>query len=313
VRGQARAYTVTAADASAVDQAGTFAYSIDWGDGSGVQMASGPASLTLGHVFPASGSVVVRVTVADKDGGVSPAATQAVAISAAAMQGDTLVVGGTTGADAIQVAPSGTGGAVAVTINGASLGVFQPTGRIVVYAQSGDDTVTLQRTKTRGHSTYVVVPALLFGGAGDDTLDARGSSAGNVLAGGDGADTLLGGGGRDLLLGGAGADVLRAGSGDDILVGGATDFDSDLEALTALIAEWGRTDLSYQARIDHLTGATGGGANGADLLTAATVHDDAATDQLYGEGGQDWFLYTANGAWVDDVRDQRKKEQATPI
>ena len=219
------------------------------------------------------------------------------------MQGETLVIGGTTSADTILIAPEGT--ALSATINGVSFTGLNPTGWILVYAQEGDDIVRLQSLKVKGSTTWITIPAVLLGGGGSDTVDARGSIASSVLAGGDGVDNLLGGNGQDILLGGLGADVLRGGGDDDILIGGTTDFDDDLAALNALAAEWGRTDLGYQERIDHLTGVAGGGLNGAYLLTGGTIHDDAAADQLYGEDGRDWFLFSTGDLLNDDKRNER--------
>src|SRR5262249_50143847 len=138
---------------------------------------------------------------------------------------------------------------------------------------------------------------------GKDTLDASGSSANNVLQGGAGSDNLKAGSGRDLLVGGTGADVLQGTSGDDILVGGTTDYDSNLAALNAVMAEWGRTDAAYQARVNHLNGTLGGGQSGGLLLTAGTVHDDAASDTLSGGAGMDWFFALLSGTNKDVIKD----------
>ena len=303
VRGQARRFTFTANDVSTIDQSGSFTYSINWGDGSAVQQVSGTASVAVDHVFTASGTFTVQATATDKDGGTSALVSRSITLSALEMQGETLVIGGTTSADTILIAPEGT--ALSATINGVSFSGLNPTGRILVYAQNGDDVVRLQSLKVKGSTTWITIPAVLFGGGGNDTLDTRGSIASSVLVGGVGVDSLLGGNGQDLLLGGLGVDVLRGGGDDDILIGGTTDFDEDLTALTALAAEWGRTDLGYQERIDHLTGVTSGGLNGAYLLTGGTIHDDAAADQLYGEDGRDWFLFSTGDLLNDDKRNER--------
>ena len=58
----------------------------------------------------------------------------------------------------------------------------------------------------------------------------------------------------------------------------------------ALMKEWGRTDISYAARISDLQ--NGGGLNGSFVLnnTTLSVHS-GATDQLFnGSKGSDWFL-----------------------
>lgn len=143
----------------------------------------------------------------------------------------------------------------------------------------------------------------IAGGDGDDFL--MGNAANNVIVGGagediilgwSGSDTLSGGGGRDFVIGGTGADVIHGNATEDMLVaatiayGNETTSVLDRTAVDALMAEWRRTDISYAARIAHLTGTTGGGLNGAYVLNASTVFDDPETDHLFGDAGQDWFL-----------------------
>src|SRR5262249_7114275 len=101
VRGQPRTFTFTAADVSPVDQAGTFTYSINWGDGSAAQTVQGPASVNVDHVFTGSGTFAVTVTATDKDGGQSSPASGSIQIRAVEMQGNTLAVGGTLSGDSI--------------------------------------------------------------------------------------------------------------------------------------------------------------------------------------------------------------------
>ena len=266
---------------------------------------TGGASVQADHVFTRNGTYTVVATATEQGQGSKRTAASAVAIKAVEMQGTTLAVGGTVGGDTIVVTPTDTNGNLTVTINGVSQGTFRPT-EILVYGQAGADTIQLQSRRDRGTTTYVIVSAILFGGDGGDTVDARGSSAANALLGGDGADVLWGGSGRDLLLGGLGADVLHGGDGDDLLIGGTTDFDADLPALRALLAEWARPDANYLGRIAHLVGSPGG-LNGDYRLTLDTAADDGAADQLYGEGGQDWFF-----AWPGDtVKDNKKDEVVT--
>jgi Ca2+-binding RTX toxin-like protein len=129
---------------------------------------------------------------------------------------------------------------------------------------------------------------VLIGNAGTDVLSG-GPGGNDVLVGGAGNDTLTGGPGRSILIGGAGADTLTGGAGEDVLIGGTTSYDASVAQLQGLMAEWKRTDLAYQQRIDHLTGKTAGGLNGSAQLTAKTVKDDATTDALTGGDGLDWF------------------------
>src|SRR5207247_5976243 len=101
------------------------------------------------------------------------------------------------------------------------------------------------------------------------------------------------------LIGGAGGDTLHGNGGDDLVIGNFTDFDANLTALDALMAEWGRTDADITTRVNHLNGSAGGALNGGYFLNNRTVHDDAALDQLYGEAGNDWFFYPASGRHED--------------
>src|SRR5262249_4229325 len=122
----------------------------NFGDGTG---DFGPTAavqgtvITAAHVFIASGTYTVTLTVQDDDSGVT-VVTQQVTVTAAALQDDPrnpgqtmLVVGGTTADDTIVITPVGNTGAVTVTLNGVSLGDFAPTSRLVVYAQDGNDDV----------------------------------------------------------------------------------------------------------------------------------------------------------------------------
>jgi Ca2+-binding RTX toxin-like protein len=306
-----------------VDQAAGFTFAIAWGDGT-TQTVTAPSGTTVSHTFTATGAYKVQVTAKDKDGGTSAAVTQTDTITAVALETDptdpsktALFVGGTTGADTITVKPADANGTLDVKIGTTDLGNYKPTGHLIVYGQAGDDTIKLQTATVNGKTVYVTAPAFLFGDDGNDTLNTQGSTANNVLEGGAGNDTLQGGGGRDLLVGGLGADVLHGGDGDDILIGGTTDHDSNLAALNAVMAEWGRTDADYTTRVNHLNGTLSGGLNGSTLLKAGTgggtVHDDAAIDTLFGEGGADWFFALLSGTNKDTVKDQATGEMVTGL
>jgi Ca2+-binding RTX toxin-like protein len=138
----------------------------------------------------------------------------------------------------------------------------------------------------------------VVGGSSNDILIGDGNNnqlignAGNdILVGNDGNDTLSGGDGNDILIGGNGADSLDGGNGSDLLIAGRTSYDNSLADLSALMAEWGRTDVSYATRIAHLNGTLGGGRNGSRVLNATTVFDDGgAVDTLTGDAGLDWFI-----------------------
>ena len=66
-------FIAAATDPSPVDQAAGFAYSINWGDGSPIQLIGATAGngngVTLSHVFPAAGTYSVTLLATDKDHG----------------------------------------------------------------------------------------------------------------------------------------------------------------------------------------------------------------------------------------------------
>jgi hypothetical protein len=65
-----------------------------------------------------------------------------------------------------------------------------------------------------------------------------------------------------------------------------TAYDRNRTALEAIMAEWGRTDLSYEARVHDLLHGSGG----VPALNASTVFDDGAADVLAGGKGRDLFF-----------------------
>ncbi len=138
---------------------------------------------------------------------------------------------------------------------------------------------------------------LLDGGPGDDTLLGMGGN--NILLGGTGNDQLQGGNGRDILIGGAGADILTGGAGEDILIGGTTTFDTQYDVLHAFLSAWTDPNLNYDKRVAKLRGPGVTVGQQTYKLDAASVLDDAASDQLFGGADLDWFWATKNGVAKD--------------
>jgi Ca2+-binding RTX toxin-like protein len=130
-----------------------------------------------------------------------------------------------------------------------------------------------------------------------DITNVTGSAGNDVLVGDAAGNILWGGAGRDLLIGGLGADVLDGGAGEDILVAGATAYDLDPAALAALMAEWGRTDLPYAGRVEHLL--NGGGLNGTTRLDLTHYVQDAGQNTLTGGADLDLFY----GSSLRDAND----------
>jgi uncharacterized delta-60 repeat protein len=213
-----------------------------------------------------------------------------------------LVVNGTSGNDTISIKVA-SGGGVEVVVNGVSRGVYNPTGRIIVFGYAGDDNVQVDGA--------VPNECWLYGDDGADTLNL--GNGGGIAVGGSGNDTLTGGSGRDILIGGAGSDRIVGNPGEDILISAITSYDDRFakavneDALFSIFKEWKRTDLAYIDRVHHLEGTTAvggttsgtrGGYNdvaGGFWLNDSTIADDSgAVDQidiLTGSSGEDWYVY----------------------
>jgi hypothetical protein len=115
VRGESGLYTFFANDVSAADQAAGFNFLIDWnGDNVIDQTVAGASGIQVAHVFTDAGTANVRVTVTDRNGGVSPTVQSTVKIADWDLRLDpadssktNLVWGGTNGLDAFGFAPGG--------------------------------------------------------------------------------------------------------------------------------------------------------------------------------------------------------------
>jgi hypothetical protein len=210
----------------------------------------------------------------------------------------TLFVGGTNADDKINIQvqpqPSGSDRAsVQIQTNGVPVDfksgwITPPSGsivQVVAYGLDGNDTITVQDEKPG-------VTALLFGGNGNDTLNAgHGPTA---LVGGAGNDVLNGGDGPSILIGGPGPDTLKAGKGNTLLIGGSTAFDdptpANLAALDQILNAW----------------SSGGGTAASSFLNRSTIHDDGSADAVTGGDGTDWFL-------VNLTQDSVKKKKAGDV
>ena len=172
-----------------------------------VSIAFGDGSVLSGsdatHAYTETGTYQATLTVVDTAGNTTEIHRD-VPITETAMQVDpadpartALAIGGSSGDDRITIhrAPFHYGDVRAW--NGwRSLGTFDPTGRLLIYGQAGDDRLTV--------GPLMTLPSWLFGGEGDDRL--TGGLGDDVLDGGPGDDRLDGSFGRDLLIGGTGND-----------------------------------------------------------------------------------------------------------
>jgi Ca2+-binding RTX toxin-like protein len=279
VRGQPRQFTFVATDPSSADQGAGFTFFVNWGDGSTEQL-NGPSGSVWEHTFTGAGSFVIQVAAKDKDGGIGATASHTVAISAIALQGDTLVIGGTDANDIILVHPGGGRDGIKVHLNGA-VQTFTDVERVVVFGQDGNDLIQVTES--------VTVPTELYGGDGNDILNGGGGPS--MIMRGAGNDVIVGGKGRNLLIGGLGSDILTGLGGDDILI--ADDFmrgsrlNSQQETARNLLNYWNGSG-TYANRVAGLK----------DDLVPLIFNDDA-TDLLLGGSGLDWFLADLTGSKKD--------------
>jgi hypothetical protein len=294
----------TALRGTAVTFAGTFAdagtadgETITWnyGDGTSQSFASTAANaLTPTHTYAGAGTYTATMTVTDS-GGLSSISTQTVSVVGAELEADpfsagktALIVTGTTSSDSIKFY-SESGGRVKVTLDGALVGVFAPTGHIIAEGMgSGNDTISV--------ASAIKLPTVIYGNAGADSLYGGGGN--NILIAGTGNDSLYAGAGADILVGGNGKDVLNGGAGNDLLVGGNWPFAGSQSDLAAIDAQWTRTDESFATIVHQLRGVQSGSLAGSDLVSTSNVTNTNGEFLICGSG-RDWLL-PVGGDIVED-------------
>lgn len=215
-----------------------------------------------------------------------------------ALVNGTLTVNGTAGDDTVRahIAALTPGGArvLRIRVNDYYRGFpARQVGRVIVNAVGGDDTVCL---------TPLAVPALVYGGDGDDTL--VGGTAGDRLEGGQGNDVLVGDGGNDSLRGGAEDDSLSGDAGNDLLDGGlgadevhggtGVDWiDYTSRAAPLVISLDGNPTSGEAGELDELYDDIEivNGGTGDDVITGSwannTLYGNVGNDRLFGAGGND--------------------------
>lgn len=218
---------------------------------------------------------------------------------------DDLVVQGTSAIDVVYIWSGGSNNQVYVWMNEVQYGSFMLPANGTVTVRGGDGNDQIFATDARfpisifgegGHDLITGGSAgdmldggdgvdrlwanagndLVLGGDGDDCLYGR--EGDDVLVGGNGNDCLDGDIGRDVMIGGAGKDYVKGGSGEDLLIGGLTDYDNDTQALAAIQTVWIGTGSPTVRRNQLATGTN----SGVRLAWGETIHDDGASDVLWG-------------------------------
>jgi len=180
---------------------------------------SNSGSLTL-SATSTSGSAAATSIIS-----LSPTERLATKIADPTLAGKTsLLIQGSSGNDSISVTRSGS--SFIVSINGVSSTIAGVTGRILVYALSGNDTVD---------TTLTTVANAIYGGDGND-----------IVLSGSAADIIFGENGADLLAGGLGADNIQGGFGRDLLFDGSVSPKNG-RTLAASLTNWAAAPASPTA------------------------------------------------------------------
>jgi Ca2+-binding RTX toxin-like protein len=200
------------------------------------------------------GDVVIAAQNVKRD--FTPAAVAPFAV----LSGGRLTVTGTAGNDAISIGVSGS--TLLATLNASTLS-FNAASVLAIDLFGGDG-------NDRIDASAAAVPVYALGGAGRDTL-----------VGGAGSDTLTGGGGNDALAGNAGADRLNGHGGHDGLEGG--------EGADRLYGDDGDDALVGGGGVDRLWGGLGN-----DLLDGGS-----SNDKLFGDAGLDTLRGGRHNDYLD--------------
>lgn len=330
VRQQSRSFTLTATDASPVDQAASFTFQIDWdGNGSIDETRTGSSGLVVTHIFPLARTYTIVVTARDKDGGTSAPVSQSLTVAVAQMQGDDLAIGGMITSDRFALTLGAANGVSAV-LNGRNLGTFTVPGNINLFAAGGIDLLTLNgspvadtfdvaaTTVTRGSRVITgssIESRVLNGKGGDDTFTMTSTlpaNTGLAVSGNAGTDTLVAPASGDHLWlindPNAGALDNRAFTGIESLVGGeATDsfvFQED-GSVGGVVNGGGGTDLVDYSSADTRiiinlstgTASKTGGISGIEQFFGGT----GSRDRLIAPAGPNtWRITEADGGTIND-------------
>jgi hypothetical protein len=167
--------------------------------------------------------------------------------------------------------------------------VLQNGGSVAGNIDGGSGTNTLDYSPCYGN-VYVNLrtrSGINVGGrvANIQNVKASAGADANILVG-NGGNVLTGGShGRNLLIAGGAAGSLHGGNNQDLLIGGTTAYDTDVDSLIAIMAEWSRTDEDYHTRIDNLMAGTV-----ALRLNPTTVTSNGGRNTLLAGPGLSWFF-----------------------
>lgn len=179
------------------------------------------------------------------------------------------------------------------------------TGSLVVWAEDGDDTVTVTTATSAGivgisggdgdDTIALVGPVSTGSGVGQMPRGIRGDAGDDVLSAGSTGAGLYGDGGDDTLVGGPGSDTMEGGLGDDVLSGeGGNDEIAGSPGTDILSGGEGDDELSGTGAISYYPS---GGVRAPNSIDGGpgddTLQGDLGDDRLDGGDGSDTVQYAA--------------------
>jgi Ca2+-binding RTX toxin-like protein len=195
----------------------------------------------------------------------------------------------------------------AMTLSGLSTGtvVINDSGELsdadagIVTATASADVINIFSNEvTRGGERFAFARLRflsVYGGDGDDSIDASTRIRGTLIDGGAGNDSLVGGERNDELVGGGGNDTIRGAAGDDTMRGDAgTDTVEEFGDVDFTLSDTSLTGLGNDVlQAIEVAALTGG--NSANRIDAAAFTGSTA---LLGADGNDTLL---GGSGADSI------------
>jgi len=305
LRGEARTFTLTATTAGPTDPEALFTFTINWGDGSPVEVVQLKSGAQIVHRFNTLGTSQITVTATDASNVTGSAAAHSINTQATQLRANEqnpalvdLVWGGATGADAVRFEQldATTIRITETLLNGLAVNNAQDfsgiTGRVIGLASLGNDEldatglITKQATLDGGGDNN----KLLGGPAGDILIGGsnggEGHQGSNVIIAGNGNNTIYGNdvvgaegstGGNHLIVGGSGDDTIYGTYGSVVKKDGSPSLKG--KGGKNLIIGGGGSDTIYAAQ--SADGAEGG--QGSLLISGTTTHNQAALVSILAE------------------------------
>jgi Ca2+-binding RTX toxin-like protein len=218
--------------------------------------------------------------------------------------GTLLVLGGTSGHDALIIERFHPDNTMRAILSGNVLATFPAVGvitRTAIVGREGNDTIVLDDELPQaleacgGEGNDSIASSsgedFLKGDAGNDTINGLGNA--DRINGNEGNDVLWGAAGNDLISGGSGNDVVYAGTGNDTVFGDAGD--------DALYGEDGNDILLGGGGSDRIFGGAG-----LDVLIGGS-----GRDFVYGEGSDDLLVGSSTVHGNDIVALERIRAEWT--